>query len=95
MIKQIYTVFDAAAQLFHQPFYTHNHATAKRSFENAVNDEHHEFSRNAMDFTLFHVGSYDEATGLHTALSAPEALGNALTFVRSDAGTAVALQEAG
>ena len=80
MILQIFSVYDSKVELFGTPFFCRSKGEAIRSFADAVNEESHAFSRHADDYTLFHVGEFDEAEGMFTT-SAGVSLGNALTFL--------------
>lgn len=63
MIQKIYTVFDAKAEAYIQPFFSPNDAMATRSFESACNDSAHDFFRHAEDYTLFCIGDFDADHG--------------------------------
>lgn len=60
MLLAMFTVFDAKASAYMQPFFSRNTATAIRSFEVACNDESHEFNLHAFDYTLFEIGEFDQ-----------------------------------
>lgn len=83
MKLNMYSIFDNAAKAFVQPFYTTNDATAIRSFTQAANDQQHAFHLNAHDYTLFHLGSFDQDRGTHTLLPSAVSLGNASQFKTS------------
>lgn len=80
MKLQIYSIFDSATQGYIQPFFMQSEAAARRAFKNAASEVDHDFNKNAQDYTLFHLGEFDQSTGIHTILPAPISLGNALTF---------------
>lgn len=75
-----FCVFDAAAELFMPPTFMQTKGQAIRSFADAANEEGHAFARHAADYTLFHIGSYDESAGLLEAIT-PDSLGNALQYI--------------
>ncbi len=79
MRTQVFSIFDSKAQLFLQPFYSQTTGTALRSFYEAANDENHVFSKHAGDYTLFHLGEFNEETGTHHNLKAKVDLGLAIT----------------
>lgn len=62
---QIYSVYDEKSKKYGTPFYQHNGVTAIRSFKMEVNrpDENNVIYRNPEDFTLMHIGEYNEETG--------------------------------
>lgn len=60
----IYSIYDSKAGAYLQPFFSINHDTAKRDFSAGCNDPDHAFCRYAQDFTLFHVGNWDQTDGV-------------------------------
>lgn len=63
MILQVYAVFDKAVGAYLPPFYTRSKGEALRSFSDACNDGKSNFTRYPNDYTLFHLGVYDDAGG--------------------------------
>jgi len=59
----IYTVWDSAADAYIQPFFAPNDKVAIRSFHSACIDAGHDFYKHAHDYTLFRLGSFDQAKG--------------------------------
>ncbi len=80
MILLAFSVYDAAAEAYMAPTFMQTKGQAIRSFADAVNKEDHAFARHADDYTLFHVGMFDESTGKFAPME-PDSLGNALTYV--------------
>ncbi|AWW06067.1 MAG: nonstructural protein [Microvirus sp.] len=80
MLKDMFTVFDAAAKTFCIPFFSENISTAMRAFQYAANDPQSEISKYPADYTLFHFGTFDHSTCEITTIT-PAALANALTLV--------------
>lgn len=78
---RIYTVYDSKAQAHSTPFYSHNNATAIRSFAQAAQDEKTDFHKYAGDYTLLCVGEWDPATGNITPFDTKENLGLALQYL--------------
>ena len=62
---RVYSVFDVAADSYLQPFLVHTDSVAVRQFEELVNDKEHLFGRHPTDFILFHIGVFDQATGMY------------------------------
>lgn len=77
---KIFTVHDAKASYYLQPFFGRANGEAIRSFSEAINSPDHQFAKHHADFTLFELGSYDESTGLITPLPQPVSLGNGVDF---------------
>lgn len=81
MIMLAFSVHDSKAEVFSKPFFEVTKGTAVRAFTDAVNEEGSDFHRHADDYTLFHVGSFDDAMGMFSRMEAPFSLGNAVTFL--------------
>lgn len=77
---QIYSVYDSKAQGFLQPFFALADGVAIRMFQQACNDQEHNFSIWAEDYTLFQIGRWDEKTGTMHAAEMNINLGTANTF---------------
>ncbi len=80
MILLAFAIWDAAAEAYLPPMFMTTKGQAIRSFADAVNEEGHQFARHADDYTLFHVGQFNQDTGMFTPME-PDSMGNALTFV--------------
>jgi len=78
MITQVFSVFDTRAGVYMNPMYFANKGYAIRSFEDAVNEHTHQFHRHAADYTLVHLGQYDDLTGKFELLEFPVVLINGL-----------------
>jgi len=63
MIQNLYTIFDNKAGAYLPPFNSINNATATRQFATAINDEAHDFHRNAPDYSLWWLGEFDQDSG--------------------------------
>lgn len=75
-----FTIFDSKAEASLPPFYRISTGVALRDFEASCNDPNHDFSKYGGDYTLFELGSYDQATMMDVHHPAPINLGLALTF---------------
>lgn len=78
----IFSVYDSKAEAFTQPFFSATSGTAIRSFEQAANDQEHHFNKHAADYTLFHLGSFEETSGEFEILPAKVNLGLAINFIK-------------
>lgn len=81
---QIFSVRDSKAELFIQPFCSPTIATACRDFETACNDESSQFNKHSGDYTLFHVATFDQDSGIVTPCETAVNLGLASTFIREN-----------
>lgn len=84
MSKAIVAVRDLKASAFLHPHFQVSTGVAVRSFGDAVNDTKSEIAAHPQDFQLFHVGDFDERTGLITPLLTPELLASAIEFVKGE-----------
>lgn len=75
----VFTVFDAATEAYLQPFFARSVGEAVRSFSSAAVDGGHQFAKHPADYTLFRIGSYEDASGMLTP-ETPVSLGNALEY---------------
>lgn len=83
MIHRIFTVHDNAIDAFLRPFFAITSGEAERIFTDTINDVSSPFNRHPADYTLFEVGTYDDATAIIVSDS-PRSIGNALTFLQKD-----------
>lgn len=81
MKVQSFSVFDGAANMFLEPFFAPTLEVAIRGFREAVTREGHQFNKFPQDYTLFHVGEFDQERGEYTPL-VPHSLGVAITFLQ-------------
>lgn len=81
MILEVFTVLDTAAKRYLEPFMASTVEVAIRMFRQLVNKEGHQFAMYSEDYVLFHVGQFDQESGMLFGFSAPHSLGVAITFV--------------
>lgn len=81
MITQMFTIYDAAIAAYQQPFYMRTIGEAIRAFSNVCNDQAHEIGRHPDQFTLFHLGEYDDNTGAVMQFAIKKSLGVGVDFV--------------
>ncbi len=62
MIHRIFSVYDSAAEAYLLPFTLPTKGLAIRGFGEAVNNPKHDFSKYAEQYTLFELGTFDDAT---------------------------------
>lgn len=76
----LFTIFDSKAEAYLQPYFSLNTGTGTRAFESAVQDPTTEFARHPADYTLFEIGTFDQAKGTVDMHQVQINLGNAMTF---------------
>lgn len=77
----IFAVQDSKAGIFLQPFPMQNNAVAIRAFSHEVNKPGSNFSASPSDYTLYHLGEYDDQTGRFENVVVPENLGTANQYI--------------
>lgn len=80
MKLEMFSVYDSKAKAFMNPMFLPQVGQATRLFANAVNSKDHQFGANPSDYTLFHIGTFDDETAKITSKIAPENLGLAQEF---------------
>jgi len=79
---QAYSVRDSKAEIFNVPFYGNTHGEAERSFMQVTNDPASNISKFPEDYDLYHIGTYDQTTGILQPLATPQHMLKALAVVR-------------
>jgi len=74
MRLEIFSVYDGAAKAFITPFFLPTIDMAVRSFTNCCNDPTHAFCINSVDYTMFHLGSFNDSDGVFSTFAVPEKL---------------------
>lgn len=85
-IHLVFSVFDSKAQAFLSPIFCVTRGVAIRNFKAAVCSSGHDFQRFAEDYTLFELGSFDDASAKFDMLSTPESVVLAATLVEATEG---------
>ncbi|AXH75193.1 MAG: nonstructural protein [Microviridae sp.] len=65
MIMQLFSIYDSASGLFGRPMFMVSRGQAVRSFTDEVNrnDPQNDLYKHPSDFTLYHLGAFDDADG--------------------------------
>jgi hypothetical protein len=58
------SVRDEKVEAFLPPFFVRSKGEAIRSFQSAVDNPEHAFSKNLSDFVLYEVGAFDDVAGV-------------------------------
>lgn len=85
MLHEMFVVFDSAVNAYTLPLYFRSPGEALRWFELEINSTQSRFGFNQSpkDYTLFHVGNYDDNLCKVELLAAPVSLGCAIQYVKS------------
>lgn len=68
MITNCFSIYDSKARVFSTPFFAITKEVALRMFMEGANDPSTQLNRHSEDFTLFHVGTFDDDRGILVAL---------------------------
>lgn len=82
MTRKIYSIRDQKSEAFGPPFYKATHGEAERDFTQIVNDEKSTIKKFPEDFDLYHLGEYDDLTGLIKPLDTPQHIIKAIQLVQ-------------
>lgn len=77
---EVMSVYDNKARIFLAPFTCVNISVAVRSFTEAANTPEMMPCKHPEDFMLFHIGRWDDDTGMTESLNPPINLGMAAHF---------------
>lgn len=80
---QIFSIYDKKAVAYQNPFFYHQKGQALRAFEDAVNDPQIAFNKHPEDFSLFHIGEWDDSTGTIKSLPNPVPIEEALNLIKT------------
>jgi len=79
MITRLYAIRDLKADAFAPPFFFARDELALRAFQDAIADPQHPMSRHRPDYSLHHLGEFDDASGILTpCIGGPRFLANAV-----------------
>ena len=81
---QVFTVRDTKAEAYMAPFFMQARGQAIRAFVDSVNGQNEQFSKHPEDYSLWHLGSYDENTAVFDLLPTAECLGKGIDFKSSN-----------
>lgn len=87
MIHQMFAVFDQAASMYLPPFPSIRVEVAERAFRDAVNRGEGDVAKYPEHFSLHHLGSWDDSTGVFVSeRGGPRFILGALSVGRRPAG---------
>ena len=84
MKLNIYSIYDQAAKAYTSPFFMHNHGLAIRAFSDQVNSQtENQIQKHPEQFTLFHIGEYNDETGNIESLTNIKSLGKGHEYLEN------------
>lgn len=78
-----YVIYDRKAHVYHAPFFAISHGAAIRSFSDLANDRNTTIGRHPLDYVLFQVGGFDDASGMLLPFTAIEHVSDASSLVEA------------
>lgn len=78
---KVFSIYDGKACAFASPFFMPTIGLALRAFTDLVNDVGSTVKRHPSDYTLFHIGEFDEQKGTFSPVVPHVNLGLASTFL--------------
>ena len=82
MKTQAFAVHDRAAEVYNPPMFLPAKGQAIRQFDDLANNPDSPINKHPEDYTLYHIGEFDDETALLTPLPKPVSLGTAADFKR-------------
>jgi len=83
MIQLVFSIYDSKAKAFLPPFFMPRAEMAQRAFSECANSDDHQFGKHPADYTLFHLGNWDDDTGVFAEKTTPTSMGLALEYVKA------------
>lgn len=81
---QIFALYDSAAQIYGQPMFILNKGYAVRGFQELANNKSDNVGKHPADFTLFHIGEYEDTDCTIKMFESKVSCGTALEYVNKD-----------
>ena len=78
MKTKIFTVYDSKAEAYLPPFFMASTGSAMRAFEDSIHDTTTQFAKHPEDYTIFELGTYDDATATFELCKTPISLAKAI-----------------
>ncbi len=84
MPLDICTIYDSKAEAYMTPLFFQSKGQAVRSFSDAINDPTHntDISKHPEDFTLFHLGHFNERNGTIVVLPTPVSIATGINLTQ-------------
>lgn len=75
MKMEMFSVYDSKTELFMRPWFAINVASAQRTFNDEANDKSSPLSKHPEDYTLYHIGTFQDDTAMVVCHAQPKNLG--------------------
>jgi len=74
MLQQIFTIYDSKIEAYLQPFFMPTKGAAIRAVTDTLASPDHIFAKHPEDYTLFHLGSYEDGKSTFEIRGTPQSL---------------------
>lgn len=81
MLLEMFSIYDSKVGAYMTPQFLHSIGQATRWFSDILKDESSPIAKHPEDYTLFHLGSYEDTNALFTPLPTPHSLGVGLELL--------------
>lgn len=81
MQLRVYSIRDAKAEVFNQPWFAKTHGEAERNFAQLTRDSKSMVSQFPEDYDLYYLGTYDDNTGMVESLDTPQHMVKAVSVL--------------
>lgn len=82
MIRDVFVIRDAKAEVFNMPFFKLTKGEAERDFRSLVNEPGSNVNKYPDDFDLYYIGTYDDISGTVKSLDTPQHLCKAVSVLK-------------
>jgi hypothetical protein len=73
----MFTIYDSVMEVYHQPHFFLNEGMALRNFGDLANDANSSISKHPEHYSLWHLGSFEDATAKVTKLKSKVCIAHA------------------
>ena len=80
MQHKMFCIYDQKAEAYLTPFFLPNENMAIRTFSDCVNSENHQFGKHPGDYSLIHLGTWDDQGAEIVQEPVPKVLGSGLEY---------------
>jgi len=81
MKMNVYSILDSKSGVYAKPFFMLNTSMAVRAFGDLCNDKQTTLSAHPEDYTLYHIGEYDDGVASLKSI-VPQPIANAASLIR-------------
>lgn len=83
MTLKAYSIRDSKAEVYNTPFFSKTHGEAERNFAQLTRDDKSMVNKYPEDYDLYHIGTYDDLSGVFTGLDTPQHIVKAVNLIKN------------